>query len=333
MTRTFLTAFLISTVAFAQAGGPAPHTGVPTVGMLNYIHAVKDLDKTLAFYHDVFGLDAKPRPFPNPGVPALINAPGASLRLATLKLPNTPFGLELTQFSGVDRHTGSVPSEARPFDPGAAILVLRVKNLDPIVAAVKKRNDPIVTTSRAPVRLGNTRVFMVRDPDGFLCHVVELAQQDVVAEGNIFGADIGLGIASKDSTAKFYHDLLGFDLMGRDVYHSNPGYFDMIGGPSTAQVREYRANVPGTKALVAFYEYKDVDRKPFHLRVPDPGAPALALRVVNIDSLLDRMRAAGVPVISKDGKLVQFTPAIRNIFVTDPNGVNIELFEVSEAAR
>lgn len=325
MTRTFAVAFLISTVAFAQTSATVPDTGVPTVGMLNYIHAVQDLDQTLAFYREVFGLTGEPRPFPNPGVPALIDAPGASLKLASLKLPNTPFRLELTQFSGVDRHAG----QARPFDPGAAILVLRVKNLDPIVAAVKKRNDPIVTTSQGPVTLGNTRVFMVRDPDGFLCHIVELQQQDIVPEANIFGADIGLAIASKDSTVKFYHDLLGFDLTGRDAYHSNPGYFDMIGGPSTAQVREYRANVPGTKALVAFYEYKDLDRKPFHLRVPDPGAPALALRVTGIDGLLERMRAAGVQVISKDGKPVQFTPAIRNIFVVDPNGVNIELFEVS----
>ncbi len=325
MTRTFAVAFLISTVAFAQTSATVPDTGVPTVGMLNYIHAVQDLDQTLAFYREVFGLTGEPRPFPNPGVPALIDAPGASLKLASLKLPNTPFRLELTQFSGVDRHAG----QARPFDPGAAILVLRVKNLDPIVAAVKKRNDPIVTTSQGPVTLGNTRVFMVRDPDGFLCHIVELQQQDIVPEANIFGADIGLAIASKDSTVKFYHDLLGFDLTGRDAYHSNPGYFDMIGGPSTAQVREYRANVPGTKALVAFYEYKDLDRKPFHLRVPDPGAPALALRVTGIDGLLERMRAAGVQVISKDGKPVQFTPSIRNIFVVDPNGVNIELFEVS----
>jgi catechol 2,3-dioxygenase-like lactoylglutathione lyase family enzyme len=332
VTRTFAAAFLISTVAFAQAtfaqtSAPAPDTGVPTVGILNYIHAVKDLETTLAFYREVFGLSGEPRPFPNPGVPTLIDSPGASLRLATLKLPNTPFGLELTQFSGVIRR----PGQTRPFDPGAAILVLRVKNLDPIVAAVKKRNDPIVTTSGAPVTLGNTRVFMVRDPDGFLCHIVELPQQDVAPVGNIFGADIGLGIASKDSTARFYHDLLGFDLMGRDAYHSNPGYFDMIGGPANAQVREYRANVPGTKALVAFYEYKDVDRRPFHLRVPDPGAPAMALRVTGIEGLVERMRAAGVQLTSKNGQLVQFTPAIRNIFVVDPNGVNIELFEVSPA--
>ena len=316
-------AALLTSAALAQTGS-APSES-PVVGILNYIHAVKDLDTTLAFYHDVFGLDGKPQALPNPGVPALTNSPGASLRLAVLKIPNTEFGFELTQFSGVDRHAG----QARPYDPGAGILVLRVKDLTPIAAAVKKRNDPIVTTSGAPVTLGNTRVFMVRDPDGFLCHVIELAPGDGdTAPGNVLSAAIGLAIADKDSIAKFYHDLLGFDITGKDEYHSNPGYFDMVGAAPTTQVREYRANVPGTKALVAFYEYKDIDRKPFHLRVPDPGSPAMALRVKDLDGLLARMRAAGVPLTSQHGEVVQFTPTIRNIFVQDPNGINIELFEV-----
>ena len=85
------------------------------VGILNYIHAVNDLDTTLAFYNEVFGLKGEPRPFPNPGVPALTNSPGVSLRLAVLKLPNASFGFELTQFSGVDRH----PGRPKHTDPGA----------------------------------------------------------------------------------------------------------------------------------------------------------------------------------------------------------------------
>jgi hypothetical protein len=40
-----------------------------------------------------------------------------------------------------------------------------------------------------------------------------------------------------------------------------------------------------------------------------------------------RMRAAGVQVTSARGEVVQFSPTVRNIFVEDPNGLNIELFE------
>lgn len=333
MKSTLVAVLLTSIVAsaqtsFAQTNGPAPNTGVPTVGMLNYIHAVKDLDTTLAFYREAFGLTAEPRPFPNPGVPALINAPGASLRLATLKLPNAGFGFELTQFSGVARHPG-MPKHT---DPGAALLALRVKDMAPVLAAVHRRNAPIVTTSQAPVTIktpnGEIHSILIRDPDGYVLEVAESKPPaGDTSEGNVFGASMGLTVASMESTMKFWHDLLGFDFKGNMKFASDPGILDMTGAGPHAKNREMVATVPGTKATMAFYEYQGMERKPFHLRVPDPGAPAIALRVTNIEGLLQRMRAAGVHVTSQDGKLVQFAPKIRNIFVVDPNGLNIELFE------
>ena len=322
----FLSAILLASVAFAQIG-PAPNTGVPTVGILNYIHAVNNLEPTLAFYHEVFGLDGEPRPFPNPGVPALTNSPGVSLRLAVLRLPNAGFGFELTQFSGVDRHPGT----PKHTDPGAALIALRVKDMAPVLAAIKKLNTPIITTSGGPVAIetpnGKIRSMLIRDPDGYVIEVVESTPAEgVKAEGNVFGASMGLTVADMESTEKFYHGLLGFDLKGNMEFASNPAILDLTGAPH-AKNREMTAMVPGTKALTAFYEYQGVPRTPFHLRVPDPGAPAVALRVTDIDGLLSRIRAAGVKVTSARGELVQFSPTIRNIFVEDPNGLNIELFE------
>jgi len=319
-----------STFAFAQTSGPAPNTGVPTVGILNYIHAVNNLDATLAFYDEVFGLKGEPRPFPNPGVPALTNSPGVTLRLATLRLPNAGFGFELTEFSGVDRHPG-VP---RHTDPGSALIALRVKDFAPVLAAIKKRNTPIITTSGAPVAIhtpnGDIHSMLIRDPDGYVIEAVESKPgAGDTSTGNVFGASMGLSVADMDATIRFWHDLLGFNLRGDMKFSSSPAILDMTGAGPKARNREMVATVPGTKATIAFYEYEGLERKPFHLRVPDPGAPAVALRVTDIEGLLQRMRAAGVQVTSKDGALVQFSPTIRNIFVVDPNGLNIELFEVS----
>ena len=39
------------------------------------------------------------------------------------------------------------------------------------------------------------------------------------------------------------------------------------------------------------------------------------------------MREAGVQVTSARGEPVQFSPASRDIFVVDPNGLNVELLE------
>ena len=324
-------AALFAAASFAQVGvaqtDPAPPSAGPVVGILNYIHAVDSLDTTLAFYNDVFGLKGEPRPFPNPGVPALTNSPGVTLRLAVLKLPNASFGFEFTQFSGVDRH----PGRAKHTDPGAGLLALRVKDMAPVLAAIKKRNDPIITSSGAPVTIatprGDIHSMLVQDPDGYFVEVAQSAPPaGVTAEGNVYEVSIGLTIADRESTLKFYHDLLGFDLKGKPDFSSDPVIADMVGAPHV-QSREMVATIPGTKAIWAFYDYKGVERKPFHLRVTDPGAPAVALRVQDLDGLLKRMRAAGVEVTSKDGAVVQFSPTIRNIFVEDPNGLNIELFE------
>ena len=61
----FFSAILLAGFAFAQTGtvpSSAP-SDAPVVGMLNYIHATNHLDTTLAFYRDVFGLEAPaPRP-------------------------------------------------------------------------------------------------------------------------------------------------------------------------------------------------------------------------------------------------------------------------------
>ncbi len=325
MRRLFAVA-LFAAVCLAQTDTTAPSAG-PVLGILNYIHAVDNLDTTLAFYNDVFGLKGAPRPFPNPGVPALTNSPGVSLRLAVLKLPNASFGFELTQFSGIDRH----PGRAKHTDPGAGLLALRVKDMTPVLAALRKRNDPIVTTSGAPVTIatprGEIHSMLVQDPDGYFVEVAQSAPPaSVTSDGNVYDVSIGLTIADREKTLKFYHDLLGFDLKGQPDFSNDPVIADMVGAPHV-QSREMVATIPGTKSVWAFYDYKGVARKPFHLRVPDPGAPAVALRVQDLDGLLKRMRAAGVPVTSKDGEVVQFSPTIRNIFVEDPNGLNIELFE------
>ncbi len=328
--RTTLYSAVLAICVLTNGNAFAAPPASPVVGILNYIHAVDNLDTTLAFYNDVFGLKGEPRPFPNPGVPALTDSPGVSLRLAVLKLPNASFGFELTQFSGVDRHAG----RARHTDPGAGLLGLRVKDMTPVLAAIKKRNDPIVTSSGAPVSIatprGEIHALLVQDPDGYFVEVVQSAPPaGVTSEGNVYDVSVGLTIADRESTLKFYRDLLGFDLKGNPDFSSDPVIADMVGAPH-AQSREMVATIPGTKAIWAFYDYKGIERKPFHLRVPDPGAPAVALRVQDLDGLLTRMRAAGVQVTSKGGEVVQFSPTIRNIFVVDPNGLNIELFEVKQ---
>ena len=83
--------------------------------------------------------------------------------------------------------------------------------------------------------------------------------------------------------------------------------------------------IPGSTARIELTEFRGQKGTPFDLRVPDPGASGMAIRVANIQELLPKMKAAGVRVISKDGALVEWDAKIRNVFVKDPNGFLIEL--------
>ena len=60
---------LVPSVAFAQQ---APVGQIKSLS--HAIHAMDDLDTTLAFYRDVFGIDGKAQDFANSAVPLLTNA-------------------------------------------------------------------------------------------------------------------------------------------------------------------------------------------------------------------------------------------------------------------
>ena len=92
---------------------------------------------------------------------------------------------ELTHFKGLERK----PAQAKYTDPGAASLVLYVRNLDEAVANAKKANAPIVTTGGAPVEIttakGKARSIVLRDPDGFFLQLVEEAPAAEIAGGGV----------------------------------------------------------------------------------------------------------------------------------------------------
>jgi hypothetical protein len=49
--------------------------------------------------------------------------------------------------------------------------------------------------------------------------------------------------------------------------------------------------------------------------------------VINLNGMVAQMKAAGTNLLSANGQIVDFGGGTHNIFVEDPNGMNIELFE------
>src|SRR2546430_165573 len=156
---------IVGLALLLRASAGAQSTPI-TRSLSHAIHAVDELDTTLAFYRGVLGINGEPRDFPNAAVPLLTNAPGVKLRLSMLALPGN-MRFELTQFTGLERK----PAQARYTDPGAASVVFHVRDIDSLVENAKKANAPIVTEGGAPVEIstaaGKALSIILRDPDGF----------------------------------------------------------------------------------------------------------------------------------------------------------------------
>jgi len=317
----------VAFVALAQT--ESPDQTKPRIRSLSHaIHAVEDLDTTLAFYRDVFGLNGTPQDFPNPAVPQLTNAPGVTLRLSMMRLPGAML-FELTHFKGLERK----PARAAYTDPGAASIVLYVRDLDAAVANAKRANAPIVTSGGVPVEIttarGKARSILLRDPDGFFVQVVQEMPAPRAPEGNVHRVSLAYTIESGESTAKFYNGMLGLELSGPSAFSKDPAMLRLVGAPEGTEFRKLTGVIPGPPAYVEFTEFRGLPRAKFHLRVRDPGAPAMAIQAINLNGMVAQMKAAGTNVISANGQIVDFGNGTHNIFVEDPNGMNIELFERS----
>jgi catechol 2,3-dioxygenase-like lactoylglutathione lyase family enzyme len=323
-----LTFFTCAGLAFA-IGGFALARSEPTghiQSLSHAIHAVNDLDTTLAFYNDVFGLPGKPQDFPNGAVPLLTNAPGVTLRLSMLALPGK-MRFELTHFKGLERK----PAQARYTDPGAASIVFHVRDIDIVVANAKKANAPVVTTGGVPVEVttaeGKARSIIIRDPDGFFVQSIQDAPAAGAPEGNVHRVSLAYTMDNAESTAKFYTGMMGVELSPPSAFSKDPALLKLYGAPAGTEFRKISGVLAGPPASVEFTEFRGVPRSKFHLRVRDPGAPAMAIQVVNLVGMVDQMKAAGVNLMSANQQIVDFGNGIHNIFVEDPNGMNLELFE------
>jgi catechol 2,3-dioxygenase-like lactoylglutathione lyase family enzyme len=328
-----LSAWLVVAAAAAQSPVAAPPSSV-TIGFMHAIHATDNVDATLEFYTRVFGVAAKVQPFKNPGVPLLTNSPGVTLRVAMLHWPGDGFNFELTEFSNVKR----TPAEPSIVDPGAPHMKVLVHDLKPVLAGLDAVHATIVTRSSEPVRVktarGEVKAIFFRDPDGYLVEAIEVQDGDsAVQSGNVRGSIMGLTVADMDQSLKFWRDQLGFSFEKPSEFSSDPSMLDLYGVKGRISFRTVHGVVPGSTARIELIEFRGVLRQPFDLRVPDPGASGMAIRVAAIGSLLTKLKAAGVRVLSKDGALVNWSPTIRNVFVKDPNGLNIELVGDASSAQ
>jgi catechol 2,3-dioxygenase-like lactoylglutathione lyase family enzyme len=338
--RTFaalIPACLLATVVAAQAPVPNPTNKTGVIGLMHAIHSTNDVDKTLAFYQAVFGLSGQVRAFPSDKPQILTNSPGASLRVAMTQLKGA-FNFELTEFGNLERQLHKQPEIA---DPGAPMMKIVVRDIDTVVANAKKVNAPIITKGAMPVVVptslaidagpdkvrptGETKAIIMRDPDGYFVEAIQGKPAADAADGQVIGAIMGLTVRDMDETLKYWNGVLGLELHADKSFSSDAAMLDLMGLPKGASYRLAGGLISGSTARIEMIEIKGVPRKPFDLRVTDANASGMAIRVGHIGPLLAKIKSSGGRVLSRNEELVEWSDTIRNVFVKDPNGLNLEL--------
>jgi predicted enzyme related to lactoylglutathione lyase len=149
--------------------GQAPAQGA-IIGTGTFTSFVENMDRSLAFYHDVFGMDvpAMPesgeRPYnrSNPQLFAMFDIPDAKERHQSARVPGTRLSVEVMEVQNVPHQT----HELRIQDPGNATLVIVVRDIDAALASMVKANSPIVTPGGKPVTMSDgSRAILINDID------------------------------------------------------------------------------------------------------------------------------------------------------------------------
>ena len=332
--------------------GPPPlsaqtEPAAPTVvhGLYNWVHSTADAERAFAFYRDVLGIELAPSPFvPNAATPEgirpwsavvadeliwdLTNTRGSRARTVFMRAPNTPFGIELSEFIEIEREHRA----ANPWDPGASRLIFSVRDLDAVAARAAARASPIVTLRAAPVLVRGTRAVLVRDPDGYLLELRQASAADISraeSPGEIVGTAIGLTVADIERALELYRGLLGFAV--RETWEADAAELD-LNGLSAGRLVHTATVIPGTAIDVVFTELDVPDgvaANPFRWRIQDVGSPQFQLEVRGLDALLERTRAAGYRFLSVAGRPIQ-RPFGRFVFLLDADDILVEYAEPAE---
>ena len=169
-----------------------------------------------------------------------------------------------------------------------------------------------------------------------LTSVLILGQAPLPAPNAAPASDVVIGsgnfspiVWDLERSLRFYSDLMGAPAPSTiPAWTTDPALLNFLAAP-TGQVRFGSVRIPGSTMSVEIVEYKDVPRSVLRYRLQDPGAVRLILTVRSLDSLLDRLKLQGVPVVTVGGKplAVRNHNAGRAVMIQDPDGFYIQLIQ------
>jgi predicted enzyme related to lactoylglutathione lyase len=244
---------------------------------------------------------------------AMFDIAGAKERHQTARLGDVR--IELMEIQQVDHTT--VPLRLQ--DPGAVTLVFLAKNVDAALARAKAAGAEVVTAGGAPVELADgSRSAMIKDIDG---RFIELRQPAAPAAADapaLTGMRVSIAVEDLAKTLAVYRDLFGF-AVEQDENFGADAQLRALTGLTTAQFHRTTVRGPGTSLPIELVQYSGVERKAHAMRIQDRGAARMQVRADDVGMLVDRMKTAGLRVVSVGGGPVPIPPNFMGALVADPN--------------
>ena len=308
--------------SFAQTAPAQPGKGV-VLGTGAVTSFVENMDRTLKFYHDAFGMevpalpDSGARPYnpSNAQLYAMFDIPGAKERHQSARLPDTDVRLEVMEVQNVPHST--IPLRVQ--DPGGLMLVFVVRDTARVLERARKAHAEVATPGGNPVKLGDGgRSVLIKDVDGRLIELRQPATLPAEAKGDIAAMRVSIAVDDMVKTLAVYRDVLGLTVES-DQNLGGDTHLRALTGLKKAEFRRSVVRGPGMSLPIELVEYRGVDRKPLVMKIQDRGAARMQVRADDVEALVAKMRDAGLHVVSKGGGAVPIPPNFMGALVADPN--------------
>lgn len=320
-------------------------------GLYNWIHTTARGEIAFPFYRDMFGMELVGSPF---GGPAPADAPPPQLRPASearsdeliwhltdsagsrfrnifMHTPNTPYGLELSEFYDIPRSE----RPASPWDPGASRIIFRVRDLDALYARLRAANTPRVSLGGDIPTTSQGRSVLIRDPDGYLIQLIQASADEIASavapDQEIISTHIGLTVADTARSLRYYQELLGFQVLGS---RQGTAVDLQLNGLSGGSLNQTILQIPGTDTQVLLDEFQVPagtmpPPRALSWGIEDVGSPQFQLQVSNLDRLIELTQEAGYDFLSWDAEPIQRAFG-RFVFAIDPDGILVEYVEPTQ---
>jgi catechol 2,3-dioxygenase-like lactoylglutathione lyase family enzyme len=133
-------------------------------------------------------------------------------------------------------------------------------------------------------------------------------------------------VADLERSLEFFRDVLGLEIVF--VREVRDEYFGRIVGLPGAVVKAALLRIPGTGHHIELFEYLRPRGQAHRPRPCDPGSAHLSLLVNDLPKLCAELQAKGVSFTS-DPVRIDVGPNLGGygIYLSDPNGILIELFQ------